>query len=87
MKQYHLLVIAAFACLCVGCGRQSPIAAGKPVSGMIWEFPRSSSANNTGSPIDPESYVEVYSTLVVITPPDGTRTIVSLDRVTSLQLK
>ena len=87
MSNHHLCLIGAFALLGIGCSRQQPITEGTPVSGVIWEYPRSIQNNNSGSPIDKTSRVAVYSTLIVITSPDGQRRVVPLDQVSSLQLK
>ena len=87
MSYHHLCLIGAFALLGIGCSRYQPITEGTPVSGMIWEYPRSHQGNNSGISIDKTSRVAVYPTLIVITSPDGQRRVVPLDQVSSLQLK
>lgn len=87
MKTPHLVFIAAFGMLGLGCNRQAPIAEGTPVSGTYWEVPRSMQTSNSGSQIDKASRVAVYPTLIVITAPDGQRRVVPLEQVSDLQLQ
>jgi hypothetical protein len=85
----HPTILATFLPLffLTGCGDVKPIAKGQPAAGTIWEKSRFLAGSNTGSPIDKNSFVEVYSTLIIIISPDGTKRIVQIDQVSGLTLR